>query len=202
LPHAIESGLICLNENPDSGMAYGAFHLIDADGQLIRSLKLRKFRENPFKEMLSGNLIGMHGTVMYRKHCLQEIGGFDSSLRACEDFDLYLRFSRKFPISCHDDYVAEYRMHSANMSHNSALMLDAALKVLEKHRRYVKSHPDLQLAFRNAVASWKKHYSNKLAIKIIQTQGWTYDQLREFMWMLKLSPIGQLKALVKVFSNS
>jgi 2-polyprenyl-3-methyl-5-hydroxy-6-metoxy-1,4-benzoquinol methylase len=40
--------------------------------------------------------------------------------RACEDYDLYLdlylRIARDFPIGCHDEVVAEYRKHGANMT--------------------------------------------------------------------------------------
>jgi GT2 family glycosyltransferase len=36
--------------------------------------------------------------VMMRKELLEEMGGFDESLPACEDYDLWLRVSTRYPV--------------------------------------------------------------------------------------------------------
>ena len=93
LPEAIEKGLACLTAHADCGLAYGAYYDIDEEGRRIRTLELQRIRSNPFLELLPGNLIGMHATVIYRRECLLEVGGFDPELKACEDFDVFLRRS-------------------------------------------------------------------------------------------------------------
>ncbi|MFW2368380.1 MAG: glycosyltransferase family 2 protein [Desulforhopalus sp.] len=40
--------------------------------------------------------VGM-STVLMKKDLLQKVGGFDESLRCCEDYDLWLRISSKYP---------------------------------------------------------------------------------------------------------
>ena len=79
---------------------------------------------------LRGNRIGMHATVLYRRDCLTEVGGFDETLRRCEDYDLYLRIAQRYPISSHGAIVAEYRKHDHNMSADAASMLQTMLAVL------------------------------------------------------------------------
>ena len=41
--------------------------------------------------------------VMMRRELLQEMGGFDESLPACEDYDLWLRVSLRYPIHLIDE---------------------------------------------------------------------------------------------------
>ena len=41
--------------------------------------------------------------VMMRKELMEEMGGFDESLPACEDYDLWLRVSLRYPIHLIDD---------------------------------------------------------------------------------------------------
>jgi GT2 family glycosyltransferase len=41
--------------------------------------------------------------VMMRRELLEEMGGFDESLPACEDYDLWLRVSLRYPIHLIDE---------------------------------------------------------------------------------------------------
>ncbi len=56
----------------------------------------------------------------------------DTSIKAWEDYDLYLRVARQFPIAHHSELIAIYRIHAVNMSNNSLFMLEFALAVLQK----------------------------------------------------------------------
>ena len=52
-----------------------------------------------YRALLRSNYIGMHATVLYRRETLERHGGFDTSLSASEDYDLYLRMARQGPWS-------------------------------------------------------------------------------------------------------
>jgi SAM-dependent methyltransferase len=73
--------------------------------------------------------------VLYRRNLLLTIGGFDTSLPCCEDYELFMRIAKKLPIVSYDRLVAEYRTHGQNMSKNYPLMLKTALSVMEKKGR-------------------------------------------------------------------
>jgi len=47
--------------------------------------------------------------VMMRRELLEEMGGFDESLPACEDYDLWLRVSLRYPIHLIDDALVVKR---------------------------------------------------------------------------------------------
>jgi hypothetical protein len=93
----------------------------------------------------------MHATVTYRRTALEQAGGFDPALAACEDHDVYLKIVRRHPIAWHDALVAEYRRHGANMSNDHARMLAASLAVLRRHEAHAQTRPAYRRAYRAGV---------------------------------------------------
>jgi len=110
-----------------------------------------------YSTFLRGNPIGMHATVMYRRALLDAIGGFDPGLRACEDYDLYLRMAHRFPILYGPGVLAEYWHHGSNMSLDAAMMLRTALKVLRRHEGEAR-RSSATSAYRAGVVGWKRFY--------------------------------------------
>lgn len=58
---------------------------------------LRPTTGRPLRESFSRCLVSA-SSVMIRRRVFFELGGFDASLRACEDFDLWIRFFLKRPM--------------------------------------------------------------------------------------------------------
>jgi hypothetical protein len=63
--------------------------------------------------------------------------GFKERLRACEDYDLYLRLVREHSVQAYPGVVAEYRHHDHNMSRDYAFMLRSVLGVLKEELRAI-----------------------------------------------------------------
>lgn len=133
-PNATASGLACFARKPDAAMVYGGHRRIRANGDRVGCDNYKGVSEDAYGDLLSGNRIGMHATVLYRRDILMALGGFDEGLRRCEDYDLYLRIARSYPIASHPEIIAEYRWHGHNMSRNTEEMLRAALAVHGRHR--------------------------------------------------------------------
>ena len=91
---------------------------------------------------------------MYRRDIFESVGEFNTSLKACEDYDLYLRIATRVPVYCHDKVVAEYRQHDANMSCNHQLMLESAVRVLQSQWKYVKGHKEYEKAYQTGMKFW------------------------------------------------
>lgn len=154
-PVAIEAGLNCMARHADAAMCYGAFRLIDAEGFPISRIRVRSLGARPHETLVvRSNLIGMHGTVLYDRAKLVDLGGFDETLQRCEDYDLYLRMTQRWPIAHHRAFVAEYRRHGSNMSGDLEAMYRTLSLVLDRH---VARHPDLEplrKAGRRAIRPW------------------------------------------------
>src|SRR3990167_5883349 len=133
----------------------------------------------------------MHASVMYRRDLLEYFGGFDTSLNACEDYDLYLRITKEYPICFYDDVAAEYRIHGGNMTKNAELMLRTTLSVLQSQWKYVKAHEDYIKAYRSGKKFWIQYYGYDL-IKQLMTQlcvsGKRIHALRAIVTLLQYAP--------------
>lgn len=71
-------------------------------------------------------------SVMARTNALKSIG-FDESLRSCEDFDCWIRFTAAgYKIGYHRKILIRYRKHAASLSASSTRMAESNIQVLTK----------------------------------------------------------------------
>jgi len=69
------------------------------------------------KNLLVENSIGT-SSVIIDKDIFQEFGGFNTGLRALQDWDLWLRVAEKYEICYLDEPLVYYRVHSDSTSRN------------------------------------------------------------------------------------
>ena len=161
LPHALEVGLAHFRRTGNCAFVYGAYRYISADGRRLGEVILPA-PDDIYTALLRRNFIAMHAAAMFRRTALIEVGGYDESLPACEDYDLYLRLSRRFRAAGHQQLVAEYRLHGANMSSDPALMLQTSLAVLNRQRPFIAHDPKRRQAYKAGLRFWQKYYGTAL----------------------------------------
>jgi len=157
LPGALTAGLESLGEEEAAAFTYGRYEIVVEPTAEPKPAVNTPVPREAFAHFLRENCIGMHGTVMYRRAAIEQAGGFREHLRACEDYDLYLRLARERLVLCHQAYCAEYRHHDANMSRDPAFMLKSALSVLRDYRRDAEVR-GLLADYRAGLEAWKRHY--------------------------------------------
>jgi glycosyltransferase involved in cell wall biosynthesis len=69
-----------------------------------------------YSRLLQGLLVGMN-TAVVRRELMDQIGGFDTTRRLGEDYDLWLRASQVTELHALADTVALYRIHAASAMH-------------------------------------------------------------------------------------
>jgi glycosyltransferase involved in cell wall biosynthesis len=67
-----------------------------------------------------------------RRECFDEVGGFDESLRAAEDRDMWLRIVDRFGGAVDNGVVSAWRLHGTNMSADPVRMKVNRERVLQK----------------------------------------------------------------------
>lgn len=168
-PEAIEIGLRVLARRPDCAMAVGDHVFIAANGSYLANSTKEGPLHSHYEALLKSNFIEMISSVLFRRSIFDEVGGFNTALRVAEDYELYLRIARAQPICCHAMIMAEYRMHEANTSRNSELMLTTTLQVLKDQKKYLGNNSGHALAFREGVRSWQKQYGRKLVLELARS---------------------------------
>ena len=139
---ALLSGL--LNENPQAGAAAGQAIPIDSNGIPINRIYTARFPEAS-QEFLFVNPLHV-GSVMVRRFALDRVGFFDENLRACEDWDLWLRLSISgYRFAFLNQAVSQYRLHPAQMTRDGGRMRQASFAMLEK----TFENPDLPEAWKD-----------------------------------------------------
>ena len=163
LPKAIATNLSVLQQHPEAAFVSGAHDKVFVDTNTVKEDRC-EISQNHYNHLMQGNYIGMHATVMYRRWVFNEFQ-YDISLRSCEDYDLYLKIARKYPVVHHTEKIAAYRLHSSNMSGNIPFMLKTVLSVLDRQRPLLKTATEEQ-AFRNGHSVWKEYYGKELYLKL------------------------------------
>jgi hypothetical protein len=123
--------------------------------------------------------------VIYRRSFLERLGGFDTSLPVCEDYDLNLRIAREHPVHTHADVILSYRRHAANMSGKAAIMFATAMRVLRRQRPHTRNDPRRDQANRDGRAFHRAYYGELLVGEIGQ-------QIREGRWRAALNGLSVL----------
>ena len=165
MPNAVETNMVLLQQRPDAAFVSGGHKKVNRWKQTLEEEPF-PVEQDHFQRMLQGNYIGMHGTVLYQRWAFEKVQ-YDTTLKACEDYDVYLNLSREHPVLHHTKTIAAYRFHSQNMSGNIPLMLDTVLDVLRRQQPFLRTREE-QVAFNKGLQNWSEYYTGKLFQKLMQ----------------------------------
>jgi len=122
---------------------------------------------------------------MYRRTVFDDVHGFDTTVNAASDYDLYLRIARKFAISFHTDIVAEYREYGDSMSNNFQLMSNHVAKVLQSQLKEVSGNRSHEEACRTGIKFYQHHYRTTIIIDRMRSSARKKDW-RGALWNMLL----------------
>ena len=168
LPHALEAGLRCFQENPACGFVYGHCQFVAFEGTPTRGVPPTVVEDNFYLALLRGMPVLAPATVMYRREVFESVGGFDVTLSPAADYKMYYDIARQFPVSCHGEKIVEYRKHGMSMTRDFLLMLRSNLAALRLQRQHVKTDRSKREAYKAGIRFWKERYVPR-AIEQIKT---------------------------------
>jgi glycosyltransferase involved in cell wall biosynthesis len=173
-PHAVETSLERLRENPDCAFAYGHQQFVDAEGSVLGPTGQRRAmfgtclaEPDPYAYMLRMHYpLRAPGAILHRAETVERLGGFSRDFRTGADLDFNLRVSRQHPICCNNRIVLLTRLHGANATANARLMLEGAVRVQLRQREFVDNHPryrqDYLHGLRRARSYWGGHLVQRI----------------------------------------
>jgi glycosyltransferase involved in cell wall biosynthesis len=176
LPGALEVGATALDRRPQVAFVFGIPRDIGDDGAVLPGRRQPVVTQDHYVKLLEDCFIWSGSSIVYRRSALEAVGGFDESLDAADDYDLYLRLARRFPIYCHEATVTEYRRHGTNTTRNPGVVLDSQLEVLGRQRRSVREKRERK-ARRRGIRNSREEHGHALAVRI--AEDWRGNRRRQ-----------------------
>ncbi len=192
-PHAVRTGLQALGQSPEAAAAVGLCRVIGSAGEARPFTQEAGINGDTYEGLLRRNFIWMPAQVIYRRDAFASLAGFDTSVDACADYDMYLRLARVYRVAVHRDVVAEYRQHGDNMSADAVKMLRCARAVLKRQWPYASSRPDYVRAYAEGRRFWSEFYGEQVVEEIragVKTPGARTRAVCAAMLLLRYHPGG------------
>ncbi len=143
LPARFAAQLAWLEANPDVGVLGTGCTVITDDGQLSRRRIENPVSTDAILDELKYGPPLCHPSVMMRTDAVRAIGGYRRAYRHCEDYDLWLRLSRKTAMANLSDRLLNYRQSESQVSNRHAFLqnINAAI-AWEAHVERMAGRPD------------------------------------------------------------
>jgi len=165
LPQALEIGAEALRRRPQVAFVSGAPRDIGANGARSSGLRQPLVTQDHYLHLLESCFIWSGSSIVFRRSAIEAVAGFDESLAAGDDYDLYLRLARRFPVYCHDEVVTEYRRHGYNTTRDAGVVLASQLRVLGRQRGAVRDRRERE-ARRAGIRDTRRQHGGALAEQI------------------------------------
>ena len=185
----LERQLEVFNNSSDTrlGVVYTGYELIDENSLLISNDKgiiKPQARGDVRSKLLTGNFIsGSGSSVLIKSAVFKEAGLFDESLRASEDWDMWLRIAQQFHFDFVDTPLVQIRVHQSNMQKDFSRMLASELAMLNKFAQHGKHNYFLLLKIQTIL--FKKKIAAKDITGFSTSEPWVKAQLtgyQRFIW--------------------
>jgi glycosyltransferase involved in cell wall biosynthesis len=134
-PTKLERILEKIQEWPKAMLFYSRVDFVNEEGIKLWSPNIRDVGEQGYIPLLEGNFI-VNSSVVISKECLKKVGGFDTTLSGCEDWDLWVRVARCYPIRLVPEVLVAYQyLSEGSFTSSYHSWLKSADEVVEKALR-------------------------------------------------------------------
>ena len=121
---------LLMSRGIQAGLVYTKSLNIDDTGKVVGRSSLNQ-SGNIYNDLIYANIVGTPSSVMVHKNVFNQAGYFDESLRSWEDWELWIRISRKYEIHCLDEFLTRYRRTENAASRNTGLMASNVERIVE-----------------------------------------------------------------------
>ncbi|ARV62241.1 glycosyl transferase family A [Nostocales cyanobacterium HT-58-2] len=136
-PDKLDSQIKALEEHANCAVAYSWTDYIDTHGKFLKSGRRTTVTGDVYSKLLLYNFLENGSNPLIRGDALKAVGGFDESLAAAEDWDMWLRLAALYHFVCVKKVQILYRVSANSMSTHLNRQEAASFKVIE----HAFSHP-------------------------------------------------------------
>jgi len=119
MPEKVELQVEMFEQNPQLGLVASYCNIINTEGEVKLTRKIPDFSKHGAFLSLLQNCIFCQPSVMVRKECYDKVGPYKNING--EDYDMWIRIARYYPVDVIHKPLAMYRRHDTNLSRVSRL---------------------------------------------------------------------------------
>ncbi len=160
--------LKALQENPQAAVAYSWTDYIDENGKFAFSGSYINVNGDVYEHLLMSDFLENGSNPLIRKEAFTALDGFDETLRAAEDWDMWLRLANKFDFVCVPSVQILYRVTANSLSSNVINQEKFCLEVLR--RGYQERPPSLKYSWNISLANLYRYLLGKALQKPFNLQ--------------------------------
>jgi glycosyltransferase involved in cell wall biosynthesis len=164
----------------ETGFVYSWWVWIDANGTVLDRSPRWMFEGYTFESLLQINFTGNASVPLFRRHCVEEAGGYNEQLAAtgaggCEDWELVLRVAERYEAAVVPEILLGYRRLPGSMSTACDTMWRSQQRVVQAMREL---RPDL-----NALV--QRRAAHQFAMYLAGLCFWSGNMVAAFRWGLR-----------------
>jgi len=134
LPNKLDMQVALLDSSSDQvGVVYTGNQTIDWETQQVRATIRPTKRGDLSKDLMRYNPVGPTSSTLIRRKCFELVGMFDESLPSFQDYDVWIRISRKFHFENITLPLLKYYVHNKKIWSNPDVLYRGIQLMLEKH---------------------------------------------------------------------
>ena len=158
-PQKLERVAQAVQSNPDVGLCYSQVDFCGRDGSMLWTYHSQDSGVSNYRALLETDYV-MTSSAVVRKSCFAQVGEFDDALSPCEDWDMWIRIARAFPIRLIPETLVAYEyMGAGSLTSGHLRWVEAHDRVMEKA---FAADPRLGLAVRRRVGSAVAYRKGKI----------------------------------------
>jgi len=132
-PDKIERQLACVRANDRVGLVHSAARIIDSEGRVTGAVWGRsEYHGRVTSHLLEANGVNA-SSVLMRRALVEAEAGYDIRFPALENWDLWLRISRRCEFAYVNEPLIEYRLHDGGWNRDLDRLRCAYQMLLDKH---------------------------------------------------------------------
>lgn len=128
--------------NPSIGIVYsGFYYVLSRNGEILKEI-IPLLRGKVNVNLLEACILGS-ATPLVKKVCFLQAGLFDEKLPSCQDWDMWLRISKKYEFDFISEALAKAYVHGVQISSDLKKKIVAREIILGKYQDEFVSHPHI-----------------------------------------------------------
>lgn len=171
---------ICLFDHDETGLVYSGIEMFDSENGHTIKTKTSNINGHVFEQLLINNFIPT-STVLIRRQAFENFYT-GTEFYCAEDYDLWLKISRKWRIASTNSITCKHRKHMGSLSSNLSKMYKDELTVKRQYIGQVK-RPLMNQAL--AAVNYNTAYDEYKRRHILKSLSYLWQAIKYHPWCIK-----------------